>query len=41
MPPKEETLKQVKCYSDNIAGVGDKEDQTEHDIVYKKGLIVK
>jgi len=31
-----ETLKQVKCYSDNIAGVGDKEDQTEHDIVYKK-----
>lgn len=31
-----ETLKQVKCYSDNIAGFSDREDQTEHDIVYKK-----
>lgn len=31
-----ETLKQIKCYSDNIAGFDQKEDETEHDIIYKK-----
>ena len=31
-----DTLKQVKCYSDNISGIEQMENQTEHDIIYKK-----